>query len=255
MRLLLVGAFPYPHHHGSQVYFQEQAIALRAAGHEVELLTYASGIDGREDPDRWRAVDGFRHWRAPKWSETRSLKSGPNWGKPLSDLGLRSALNDAIASNRRDDLPFDLIMTHNIESCVIALSTRVNRGQNPTPIVYCVHTLMANELSAYPKLLKELSFEENDARASRIRRSGRRVIDSFGKRLDRGLAKRCDGWIALTQTAARVMRRHSHRPGALIAPPLPDPRHRPASLEIDTVKRQFALTDDPYLIYSGNLDG
>ena len=58
MRLLLVGAFPYPHHQGSQVYFQEQAIALRSAGAQVELLTYGRADEGApEDPERWRALD------------------------------------------------------------------------------------------------------------------------------------------------------------------------------------------------------
>ena len=44
MRLLLVGAFPYPHHQGSQVYFQEQAIALRSAG------AYPYAVDGADAP-------------------------------------------------------------------------------------------------------------------------------------------------------------------------------------------------------------
>ena len=61
--------------------------------------------------------------------------------------------------------------------------------------------------------------------------------------------------IGLTQTAARVMRRYSHRPGALIPPPLPDPDHRHEALEVETTQQKFALTKDPYLIYSGNLDG
>ena len=47
MRLLLVGAFPYPLGQGSQIYFQEQAQALRAAGADVEMLTYASGRAGQ----------------------------------------------------------------------------------------------------------------------------------------------------------------------------------------------------------------
>ncbi len=65
MRLLLVGAFPYPHHQGSQVYFQEQAIALRAAGADVELLTYASRGPVGDDLDRWRALDGLPASQGP----------------------------------------------------------------------------------------------------------------------------------------------------------------------------------------------
>ena len=74
MRLLLIGAFSYPQSLGSQVYFQEQAIALRAAGAEVDLLTYGARRDSTEgdgeaegegDPDRWRALDGFAHFTIP----------------------------------------------------------------------------------------------------------------------------------------------------------------------------------------------
>ena len=84
MRLLLVGAFPYPHHQGSQVYFQEQAIALRAAGADVELLTYASQGPVGDDLDRWRALDGFLHHKAPAWTAPSGLRSGPSLGKPLA---------------------------------------------------------------------------------------------------------------------------------------------------------------------------
>ena len=98
MRLLLVGAFPYPHHQGSQVYFQEQAVALRRAGTEVELLTYASAGPRRQEPDRWRALDGFVHRSTPAWSAPRGLASGPSWEKLPADLGMAIALYDAVAS-------------------------------------------------------------------------------------------------------------------------------------------------------------
>lgn len=112
-RLLLVGAFAYPHHQGSQIYLQEQAIALRSAGAEVELLTYgpvrpdASGSsargpdrpeegEGPSDPDRWRALDGFDHRGLPRWLAPRSARSGPRLEKPIADLALSWALRQRL---------------------------------------------------------------------------------------------------------------------------------------------------------------
>ncbi len=100
MRLLLVGAFAYPHALGSQIYFQEQAIALRAAGAEVQLLTYGPPRPSEDeralphagDPDRWRALDGFDHIALPAWAAPSSRRAGPNLGKPFADLCLATAL-------------------------------------------------------------------------------------------------------------------------------------------------------------------
>jgi glycosyltransferase involved in cell wall biosynthesis len=89
MRLLLVGAFPYPHHQGSQIYFREQARALRNAGAEVELLTYASGLGPMEADSE---SDGFLHHTPPAWTAPRRLNSGPAWGKPLADIALAMTL-------------------------------------------------------------------------------------------------------------------------------------------------------------------
>ena len=122
MRLLLVGAFAYPHVQGSQVYLQEQAIALRAAGAEVVLLTYGPGRAGRGgepdsparpattgagtgalggDPERRRALEGFESHAPPGWSVPRSGRSGPRPGKPFADLALALALRRVVAATGR----------------------------------------------------------------------------------------------------------------------------------------------------------
>ena len=251
MRLLLVGAFAYPHHQGSQVYFQEQAIALRAAGVEVELLTYGRWDDAPpSDPERWRALDGFVHHTLPRKARPRSMAAGPSLAKPRADLALRRALNDAIASKGHSIASFDVVLTHNVEACVISSTSRVKGAGSRVPIIYCVHTLMRHELSAYLKSFKISDFE-NDASATE--RSSSRVkecIDAFGSQVDRLAARRSDGWIALTQSAERVMRESSPRPGAIIAPPLPDPRHRFFD-DLTDVEIPAA----PFFLYSGNLDG
>ncbi len=260
MRLLLVGAFAYPHHQGSQVYFQEQAIALRAAGAEVELLTYASGIaPSGGHPDRWRALDGFRHWKAAAWTSPSSLLSGPGWGKPLANLGLAMTLYDAIASKMLRSSGYDAILTHNIEAGLVAAFVGMTRHMARIPIVYCVHTLMEHELSTYVKCLNTLDIlaEPVSIRSdpARLRHTLRRVIDRSGARLDGLLARRADGWIALTRSADRVMRRSSNRPGALIPPPLPDPRHRLEKLTPLRTAHRYGLEYKDFYLYSGNLDG
>ena len=151
MRLLLVGAFPYPLSQGSQIYFQEQARALRSAGARVEMLTYASG---RPQADTGRALEGFAHHTPPAWTAPRRLRSGPTWGKPLADLALAKSLRDAVASKSRHNA-FDAILTHNAEGCVTALLGL--RGIR-IPNVYCAHTLLGQELSAYLKPLKNNDF-------------------------------------------------------------------------------------------------
>lgn len=251
MRLLLVGAFPYPHHQGSQVYLQEQAIALRAAGADVELLTYGlrDPACGPIDPARWRALDGFVHHRLPRALRPRSLAAGPGWAKPFADLGMTQALNDAIASCNRRDASFDAVMTHNAEACFIALAGRVMLRQSMPPVIYCVHTLLRHELSTYTKGTQSKDFSGMPDRAARSTERVKRVIDRFGGALDGRLARHVDGWIALTQSSTRVMRSHSTRPGDRIPPPLPDPRrgaHEPAPGEPPPSSHFF--------LYSGNLD-
>jgi len=260
VRLLLVGAFPYPHHQGSQIYFQEQAIALRAVGLDVELLTYGSGLDpAAENPGRWRALDGFVHHRSPAWTTPRSMKAGPGWGKPRADLGLGLALNDALASKMLQNSYYDAILTHNVEACFVALSVRKVRHESSPPIIFCVHTLLGEELSTYSNYLKD---KRNNSISSpaleadkRLRRRLRKLVDASGRGLDRAVARRVDGWIALTQSSHRVMRRHSNRPGALIPPPLPDPRHWLDAFDPRAAAKRHRLPYKDFYLYSGNLDG
>lgn len=278
LRLLLVGAFSYPHDQGSQVYFQEQALALRAAGAEVELLTYGpvprpapSGPDARPgaldpgrpasgfEPERWRALDGFVHHTIDPRKRPRSARSGPQRHKPRADAALTRVMirvmSRHVASEEMTQRPFDAILAHNLEACVLALATRARRPGGHPPVVYCVHTLLAHELSAYSKRLKSESFRMVGRREEPVRRRLRRAVDRFGESLDRNVARRVNGWIALSGAASSVMRSTSTQPGAWIAPPVPDPRHRifdaPSAERLDA----FGLRPDAFFLYTGNLDG
>lgn len=254
MRLLLVGAFPYPHYQGSQVYFQEQAIALRAAGADVELLTYASRGPVGGDLDRWRALDGFLHHKAPAWTAPSGRRSGPSLGKPMADLGLAYALNDAIASSIYDNALFDCIMTHNIEAALVSALCGMTRSSSGPPVVYCVHTMMENELSSYSKWLKKKSITPGSRFPDRMSSRVKRVIDTLGGGLDRFAARSSDGWIALTHSSECVMKSASSSPGELIAPPIPDLRHRLFPIDAEDTCLRHKLVPDHYILYSGNLD-
>lgn len=263
MRLLLVGALPYPFAQGSQVYLQEQAIALQTAGAEVDMLTYpahpAPGGASRGAATAQRLGD-LRHLESPRWSAPRRMRSGPSLAKPLADLGLAIALRDAVApgvetaSSCGPEVPpprYDAILTHNAEACVIALAAL---PASRPPIVYCAHTLLGRELSTYldPSLS---SLNSNASRlAATLRRAWKRRLDAVGAGIDRQLGRRVDGWIALTHESDRVMRHSGKAPGVLIPPPLPDPLADPVRLDSKTTAESHGLEPGRYLLYSGNLD-
>lgn len=256
MRLLLVGAFPYPHNQGSQIYFQEQAIALRSLGAEISLLTYGEANSGghpeakARPAEYWRALDGFDHHRSPKWTAPTTTRAGPSWSKPLADLGLAMTLRDAIASHSGDDA-FDAILTHNAEATLTALHV-LDRPR--PPILYCAHTLLGQELSAYLRGPKTNSFID---RHNLVDSAGRiaNLLNRLGGGIDDWMARRVDGWIALTHSAERVMRQDETRPGAQIPPAVPDPMVHPGRLEPDAIARSQHLEPNGFLLYSGNLDG
>lgn len=282
MRLLLVGAFAYPHTLGSQVYFQEQAIALRAAGADVHLLTYgpppraeserAADREPGRDPDRWRALDGFDHTALPAWAVPASRRSGPNLGKPIADLYLTLALRRITsasfpaaklfksASSAETSAPpirFDAILAHHAEAALAALHGL--RRSRP-PIVYCAHTLLEQELPEYAKSSKYRSFpdsgrlSENADEGSMTQLPTHTALATTGRVIDRWIARRTDAWIALTQASERVMSGSSSRLGRRIAPPLPDPQSDPERRIAGDVACAHGLVPDRFFLYAGNLD-
>ncbi|MBW2497379.1 MAG: glycosyltransferase family 4 protein [Deltaproteobacteria bacterium] len=261
-RLLLVGAFPYPLAQGSQVYLQEQAQALRAAGDEITLLTYGqrggpnasqtSATTATAQATTERALAGLENRTSPHWMAPRRTASGPGWGKPLADLGLAMTLRDALAS-KSPAARYNAILTHNAEACVIALGVRqILRQARSIPIVYCAHTLLGEELPTYLSSY----FRKVNRNSSRVPGAFRgRLSARLGRQLDRWLARHADAWIALTQSAERVMRRHSLVPGERIPPPMLDPETESRGGAPFLPSAGGGLEPSPYFLYSGNLDG
>lgn len=345
MRLLLVGGFAYPHDQGSQIYFQEQALALSAAGAEIEVLSYGPGRAGTSP----HPLAGLPFHAIPAWAAPASRRSGPQAAKLLADLGLALALRRRIAAatgrggshggetgahpgaselaskkasgsasskpspgasfaSWRVDVPnasaarpslaskatgFDAILAHHAEAALLARYALA--GLDRPPVVYCAHTLLEQELPEYFKSSRSGSFstpleasagtrsapgpvrcaseaggtpaQPEDLASRPIRAMTQRVVACFGRVIDRRIAAGCDGWIALTQSAARVMAASGNAPGRLIAPPVPatddaergrlaaPSAARDSRRDAAAFARGHGLQPGHYFLYSGNLDG
>ena len=130
LRILIVGACPYPLPQGSQVFMRDHARALQARGHTVQLLVYAHG-QGRDH-------SGLPLHRAPGIPGFHRVKAGPSWAKPLLDLGLAGKLRRIV---QREQI--DAVIAHNYEALLAGLLAGVR------PLLYHAHNAMQDELPYY----------------------------------------------------------------------------------------------------------
>ena len=105
LRILIIGACPYPVPQGSQVFMRDHALALKELGHEVQLLVYGYGVG--EDKS------GLFLHRVPALPMAKRVKSGPSLLKPVMDLGLLYKLRQVFYKER-----FDVVITHNYEALI-----------------------------------------------------------------------------------------------------------------------------------------
>ncbi len=217
-RVAVVGAFHFPVPQGSQVYVALQARALVQAGARVTLLCYGGRAPGAEP---------FEIVRTPGWSAPGSHRAGPQLGKAMANMAL---LRTLIAKHRTQR--FDAVLAHNAEAAVVALLAR--RALH-IPVIYVAHTLLGEELHVYGR-----SALEGFAR-------------SFGRHVDRRVARRADATIALSETAREVLSQWSPSPVALIPPGLA-PGTPPSGQEIAKVCAAHQLEVGAYALYTGNLD-
>src|SRR5690554_239333 len=132
LRILIVGACPYPVPQGSQVFMRDHARALQARGHTVQLLVYAHG----QGPD----PSGLAVHRAPGIPGFHRVKAGPSLAKPLLDLGLAAKLRRMMRRER-----IDAVIAHNYEALLAGLLAGVR------PLLYHAHNAMQDELPYYFK--------------------------------------------------------------------------------------------------------
>ncbi|MCB9777320.1 MAG: glycosyltransferase family 4 protein [Alphaproteobacteria bacterium] len=209
LHIVQAAAFPFPSPQGSQVYVQGMARALARRGHRVTVACYAHGVgqpDSIYDVVRTPAVPGYGN-----------LRAGPDLVKPVLDLALAARLARLRA---------DIVHAHNYEAPVAAALARLRTG---TPIVYCAHNTMAEELHTY--------FE------GRIARS---VARRAGRLLDRTVPRLADHAQAISPAAVRTLQALGCSHVSMVPPGI-DPDELPMTVPA-------ALPPGPWVVYAGNPD-
>ena len=220
MRILLIGAFPFPYPQGSQVFARQQALALASAGARVAIATYGRGEGPVPEPLEW--IPSSRHL-APA-----SGRSGPSAARPLADLALVATV---VAAQRRQR--FDCALAHNAEAALVAAAARRVTGLRH---VYVAHTLLARELSAYA------------APRHRAR------LDRLGGSIDRFVTRRADGVVALSHAAECALGPFARGPIERIPPGL-DRCDLPSDADRREACARLGLEPGRFFLYAGNLDG
>jgi glycosyltransferase involved in cell wall biosynthesis len=209
LRIVQAAAFPFPSAQGSQVYVRGMARALARRGHEVTVACYAHG-DGVPD-------DVYRVVRTPPVPGYRNLRAGPDLVKPALDIALAAKLAR---------LKADVVHAHNYEAPVAAALARLHTG---TPIVYCAHNTMGEELHTY--------FEGRVARG---------LARAAGRLLDRTVPRLADHAHVIQDAAVDVLRELGCTHVSCV-PPGVDAEELPPTAPA-------ALPPGPWVVYAGNPD-
>lgn len=210
MRVVFVGPFPWPSPQGSQAYLAGQARALAARGHDVRVVVYGVG-EGGELP----GVSLIRARRVPGGDF-----AGGGWhrSRPLHDLALARALRRTLRER-----PADVVHAHNVEGPLVAALAGVE-----APVVYDLHTRMAEELPAHFGRLGGFA-------------------RPLGSAVDRLACAFADAGCAISDRAF----------DALVSAGLPTVHVGPGVDPAELVPRPGArerFGDGPIVVYTGNLD-
>jgi glycosyltransferase involved in cell wall biosynthesis len=219
LRVLEVGALPFPTHQGTQALLREQCEALARRGNEVHLLVYAHCAYPYTPP-------GYSLHRLADWPRERSLRSGPSWRKAVLDIVLAAEVR-----RLSERLRPDVVHAHNYEGLVAALAAR-----QLAPVVYHAHTLFEYELPTFAPPAARLA------------------VRAIGGAMDRALPRRAALTLAVSPRLAMELVRRGHPPD-LVEPSLPGfdvPPQRPG--DGDRVRRRLGLHGCEVVGYAGNLD-
>jgi 1,2-diacylglycerol 3-alpha-glucosyltransferase len=129
-RIALVGACPYPVPQGSQIFLRDNALALKARGHDVHLVVYSYG-QGRDH-------SGLPIHRARRIPGEGKTAAGPSLAKPFQDLALLLKLREVVEKYR-----IDVVIAHNYEALLVSLLA------GKRPLIYHAHNAMSDELPYY----------------------------------------------------------------------------------------------------------
>jgi len=227
MRILLIGAFPFPYPQGSQVFTVEQAKALARSGAQVALSTYGRG-EG-PPPEGVSNAGGEVLWiPSSRRFAPRRTRSGPSLTKPVADAALVATV---VQAQRKRG--FDIALAHNAEAAWVA---QVARRVTGLPYVYVAHTLLAQELSAF----------------GRPRHGA--ALQAIGAAIDRHVARRADATLALSHASVRALQPWVRGPIRRIPPGL-ERSAPPSRAERQRACQRLGLTPRGFFLYAGNLDG
>ncbi len=205
--------FPAPK--GSQVYVHARVAGLRGIGVDARVACYGGGTG----PDPVPTV------RVP--ARVTVARSGPHPAKPLLDLMLAAVVAREVRAGR-----VDVLHAHNVEAPFVAALARLLGGRR-VPIVYDLHTSLAEELPTYLA-------------------SGRSAAAVAGGVVDHVLPRLSDACVAISPNASRFLHDHGARQVVELWPPM-DPRGV-GTPDPDRARAAFDLDDRPWVAYCGNLD-
>jgi hypothetical protein len=168
LKVLQVGAFPFPSPQGSQVLLGGTARALASLGHEVRVACYHHGVGD----DR-----GLTVHRAPCVPGYTRTRSGPDLVKPGLDLLLAQTVRRVVEAH-----VVDVVHAHNHEALLACALGLAGLSRRPA-LVYGEHTLLAEELATYFSV-------------------GARAWSLLGRGLDATLPLSADGAVALSTRGA-----------------------------------------------------
>jgi len=213
LHIVQAAAFPFPTAQGSQVYVRGMARALVRRGHRVTVACYAHGEAVAGDG----ADDGYAVIRTPVVPGYGRLRAGPDPVKPVLDLALAWRLARTRA---------DLVHAHNYEAPLAAALARRWTG---TPVVYCAHNTMGEELHTYFS-------------GSLARRLARRA----GRALDVAVPRMADAAHVIHEPTADTLRALGCARVRFV-PPGVDPADLQPCAPAD-------LGTGPWVVYAGNPD-
>jgi len=209
LHIVQAAAFPFPSPQGSQVYVRGMARALARRGHRVTVACYAHGV-GEADPE-------YEVIRTPPVPGYDNLRAGPDFVKPLLDAALAWKLAK---------LGGDIVHAHNYEAPIAAALARI---RTRTPIVYCAHNTMGEELHTY-------------FQGRLVRGVARRV----GRALDLTVPRLADHALAIHDGAVPVLRELGCAHVTAVPPGIDPHDVRPCV--------PAALPEGPWVVYAGNPD-
>lgn len=220
LKVVIVGAFPFPSHQGSQVYVRGVAEGLVSRGHDVCVAAYGYGHG------RW--PDGVAKLPQGSVRLPGSLKSGPHWSKALWDLKLLRGLVRWIQTHA-----VDVFYCHHVEAPVLVRLAQEICGTQ-IPVMYTPHTSLEEELPVYfPERLSPW-------------------LEKMGGAADRFITPLAQGHIGLSKRGVAQLKAQG-ADAPVVIPPGVWPQEL-AGGDGDRARERWGLDERPWVVYTGNTD-